>query len=230
MKTKKIPVRYMLAAAAFVGITVTAILFSCDVYRIVPLYVSLVVMILQTRANRACFLLGGLNAAYYAVVYVTLKLYGMALYSICVACPLQIITYIRWCRQPYAQATVLRRLTLKQRIGWGAGMAALWAALYLILDAFGSGYLILDNTISVISAAGNVGSMLSLIEFPFMQILAQVLNITLYVKMVAEDPRQWTYLIYSVYALACCGMSACYMQGLYRRQRMEHRRDCKREG
>ena len=45
MKTKKIPVRYMLAAAAFVGITVTAILFSCDVYRIVPLYVSLVVMI-----------------------------------------------------------------------------------------------------------------------------------------------------------------------------------------
>ena len=213
--------RYVLVGAAFVGITVTAVLFSCDLYRIIPLYVSLIVMILQTRANRFSFVAGGLNAGYYAVVYFTLKLYGMALYSLLVACPLQIITWLRWRRNPYAQATVLRRLSPKQRIGWSAGLAGIWAVLYLILDAFGSGYLVLDNTISVISAAGNVGSMLSLIEFPFMQILAHMLNITLYVQMVANDPKQWTYLIYSVYALVCSIISACYMHRLYLQQRKE---------
>lgn len=221
MKKKQFDPIYLLVAAAFVGITVTAILFSCDIYRVIPLYVSLVVMILQTRANRLSFLVGGMNAAYYAVVYVTLKLYGMALYSICVACPLQIITWLRWRKNPYAQSTVLRRLTAKQRIGWGAGFVAVWAVLYCILDAFGSGYLILDNTISVISAAGNVGSLLSLIEFPFMQILAQVLNLTLYIQMIGEDPRQWTYLIYTVYALICSAKSAYFMHRLYLKQREE---------
>lgn len=221
MKKKSIPPRCFLAGAAFAGITVTAVLFSCDLYRVLPLYVSLIVMIMQTRADRNCFLVGGLNAAYYAVVYVVLGLYGMALYSLLVAFPLQIITWLRWRRNPYAQATVLRRLSVRQRIGWGAGMAGIWLVLYLILNAFGSGYLILDNTISVISAAGNVGSLLSLIEFPFMQVLAHVLNIALYVQMVGEDPRQWTYLIYSVYALACSILSAYYMHGLYLRQRRE---------
>jgi len=221
MKKKQFDPIYLLVTAAFVGITVAAILFSCDIYRVIPLYVSLVVMILQTRANRLSFLVGGMNAAYYAVVYVTLKLYGMALYSICVACPLQIITWLRWRKNPYAQSTVLRRLTAKQRIGWGVGFVTVWAVLYCILNAFGSGYLILDNTISVISAAGNVGSLLSLIEFPFMQILAQVLNLTLYIQMIGEDPKQWTYLIYTVYALICSAKSAYFMHRLYLKQQEE---------
>ena len=221
MDKKKNLFLYCLMAAAFLGILVTGVLYGCPVYRMIPLCVSLMVMILQTRANRATFLLGGINALYYAVVYFSLKLYGMSLYSLLVACPLQLLTWWRWRKNAYAQATVLRRLTGRQRLRWGLGLAGAWLGLYLLLDAFGSGYLILDNTISIISTAGNLGSVLSLIEFPFAQILAHVLNITLYVQMVVEDPAQWPFLIFFSYALICSSISAWFMHKLYRKQRRE---------
>lgn len=221
MDKKKNGFLYLMVAAAFLGITVTGVVYGCPVYRIIPLCVSLVVMILQTRANRMSFLLGGVNALYYAVVYFSLKLYGMSLYSLLVACPLQIVTWLRWRKNAYAQATVLRRLTGKQRLRWTAGLTGAWMGLYLVLDAFGSGYLILDNTISIISTAGNLGSVLSLIEFPFAQILAHVLNITLYVQMVQQEPAQWPFLIFFTYALICSSISAWYMHKLYRKQRRE---------
>ena len=221
MDKKKNGYVYLLVAAAFLGIVVTGAVYGCPVYRVIPLCVSLVVMLLQTRANRMTFLLGGLNAAYYAVVYFSLGLYGMSLYSLLVACPLQIVTWLRWRKNAYAQATVLRRLTGKQRLRWSAGLAGAWLGLYLVLDAFGSGYLILDNTISIISTAGNLGSVLSLIEFPFAQILAHVLSITLYVQMVQQEPAQWPFLIFFTYALICSSISAWYMHKLYRKQRKE---------
>ena len=221
MDKKKNGFLYLMVAAAFLGITVTGVMYGCPVYRMIPLCVSLMVMILQTRANRMSFLLGGVNALYYAVVYFSLKLYGMSLYSLLVACPLQIMTWLRWRKNAYAHATVLRRLTGKQRLRWSAGLAGAWIGLYLILDAFGSWYLILDHTISIISTAGNLGSVLSLIEFPFAQILAHVLSITMYVQMVLEEPAQWHFLIFFSYALICSSISAHYMHKLYRKQRQE---------
>ena len=210
--------KYILVAIAMSGITVAAILFSCDFYRIIPLYVSLMVMLLQTNANRNCFLLGGLNAAYYSIVYFLLGLYGMALYNLLIACPIQIWTFIRWRKRAYAQAAVLRRLSNHQRAGWLLGFSAAWIVLYFILDAFGSGYLILDNTISIISTAGNFASLLYLIEFPFIQILSHSLNIILNLQMIGTDPKQWTYLVYFIYALVCAILSAITLHKLYREQ------------
>ena len=60
---KKNGLVYLLAAAAFLGIVVTGVVYGCPVYRMIPLCVSLMVMLLQTRVNRMTFLLGGLNAA-----------------------------------------------------------------------------------------------------------------------------------------------------------------------
>ena len=210
--------RYSLMAITFVGITGAAWLSGCAVYRVVPLYVSLVVMFLQTRASRFSFLLGGCNAAYYAGVYVFLGLYGMALYSILMACPIQIVTYVRWKRRADSQGTRLKRLSVRQRLYWVLGAGAVWGILFMILSAFGSGYIILDNSLAVIGAISNIASMLCLIEFAYIQCVVQVLNIVLYVQMIGNDPRQWTFLIYTVYALACALISGIYMQKLYNKQ------------
>ena len=87
--------KYVLIAITAVAITVAAVLTGCPIYRIVPLYVSLFVMYLQTKASRFSFLLGGCNAAYYAAVYAFLGLSGLALYSVLVASPIQMVAYIR---------------------------------------------------------------------------------------------------------------------------------------
>ena len=211
--------RYVLMAAAFAGITAAAILTGSDVYRIIPLYVSLLVMYLQTKASRMSFLLGGCNAAYYAAVYLFLGLYGMAAYSLLIASPIQIFTYIRWKKRAYGDAAILKRLSAKQRLLWAAAFGALWTVLFFTLRALGSGYILLDNTISVISTAANIMGLLYLIEFPYVQCVAHILNITLYVQMVQTQPKQWTYLIYSSYALICGIISAVYMHKLYNKQK-----------
>jgi nicotinamide riboside transporter PnuC len=213
--------KYVLIAITAVAITVAAVLTGCPVYRIVPLYVSLFVMYLQTKASRFSFLLGGCNAAYYAAVYAFLGLYGMALYSVLVASPIQIVTYIRWKKRAYKHSALLKRLTWKQRIMAVAVFAGVWGILYVLLSSLGSGYLVLDNTVSVIGVASNIASLLYLIEFPYVQCLSLVLNIVLYMQMVQTDPMQWTFLIYTIYALICALISAVYMQKLYNWQRKE---------
>ena len=206
--------KYALIGLTAVAITVAAVLTSCPVYRVIPLYVSLAVMYLQTKASRISFLLGGCNAAYYAVVYFFLDLYGMSLYSILVASPIQIATYIRWKKRPFKHSALLKRLSWKQRLAAVLGFGGVWGLLYLVLSGFGSAYLILDNTVSVIGAAANVASLLYLIEFPYVQCLSHILNIVLYIQMVQADPKQWTFLVYTIYALTCAAISAVYMQKL----------------
>lgn len=213
--------KYFLIALTAVAITVAAVLTKCPVYRLVPLYVSLLVMYLQTRVSRFSFLLGGCNAAYYAVVYYALELYGMALYSIFVACPIQIVTYIRWRKNTRSNETVLKRMTGKQRILGGLAFCAGWAVLYFALRAFGSEYLILDNTATLIGVTANVASLLYLIEFPYIQCVTYIVNIALNIQMVQNDARQWTFLIYSIYAFICVIISAVFMQKQYDRQHKE---------
>ena len=206
----------IVATAILVG--AAAILTKCPVYRIIPLYVSLFVMFLQMKAYRVSFLLGGLNAAYYSVVHYFVGLYGLALYSLLVACPIQIVTYIRWKKRAYKHSTLLKKLSWKQRIFSGSIFAVIWCLLYGVLSLFGSGYLILDNSASVIGAAANIASLLYLIEFPYIQCVSLFINILLYINMVPSDPMQWTFLIYTVYALICAIISAVYMQRLYNHQ------------
>lgn len=214
--------KYVLIGLTAAAITAAAVVTGCPVYRVVPLYVSLFVMYLQTKASRFSFLLGGCNAAYYAAVYAFLELYGMALYSVLVASPIQIVTYIRWKKRAYKHSALLKRLSWKQRIMAVVAFAAVWGLLYVVLSGLGSGYLVLDNTVSVIGAASNMASLLYLIEFPYVQCLSLALNIVLYVDMVQTDPMQWTFLIYTTYALICALISAVYMQKLYNWQRKEN--------
>ena len=54
--------RLCLMAVTAILITVTGILFHQSFIRILPLYVSLVVGVLQSRANRYASLLGGMNS------------------------------------------------------------------------------------------------------------------------------------------------------------------------
>ena len=86
--------RLILLGITAAALTVTAVIFKQSVIRTIPLFVSLFIILLQTKANRFAYLLGGGNSILYAVSYVTMGLYGSALYAFCISFPLQIITFI----------------------------------------------------------------------------------------------------------------------------------------
>ena len=67
------PILFILMPITAVAITITGIIWKQSFIRILPLYISLTVMLLQSRANRYAPLIGGLNSILYIFTYIYLS-------------------------------------------------------------------------------------------------------------------------------------------------------------
>ncbi len=201
------------------GITVTGIVFRQSFLRILPLYISLVISLLQSRVNRYASLMGGFNSLLYALVYVYYGLYGSAVYAVLFSCPLQLITFLKWRKNPWGKSTVFRAMTWKQRGLLTAGMILIWCAMSAILTASGSSYVIFDSTITLMGILVSVLTMFAFIEYTVLMIPSSLLNIGLYIAMMEENPEQITYLIYTLYSFTCICTAFFRARKLYREQR-----------
>ncbi len=204
MKPKKIPVAIIvLMLITAVLVTVCGIVFKQDVWKMVPLYVSLFIALLQSRVSRFAPLLGGANSLLYTAVYFSYGLYGQAIYALFVSCPLQIITFVRWQKRKSGGSTVLRKMSNKVRI---AVAAAFVVVLFFVLKFAGdsdSKYYVLDNTVMLLGILATILMMLSCIEYTVLMVASGCCNIFLYISMLETNPEQLTYLVYTAYALIC---------------------------
>lgn len=204
--------------AAAVLITVTGILFGQSFLRILPLYISLMIGLLQSQVSRYAPLIGGFNSVLYALVYFYYGLYASAGYALLISGPLQIITFIRWKKKAYKHSTVFRSMTWKQRGLLTAACVSVWVVLYLILSAFGSSYRLLDNTTTLFGIVITVLTMLSFVEYTVLMIPSSLISIALYAVMIKDSPEQITYLIYSLYSFSCQCVAFVNARKLYREQ------------
>ena len=204
-KAKRMLLIMILTAAA---ITASGILCGQAAVRMLPLYVSLVIALLQSRVSRLAPLIGGINALLYSAVYAFYRLYASAAYALLVSCPLQIVTFILWSRHPWDGSTMLKRMSLKRRLLLAAAGAAAWIAICLALSGTKASHSLLDTGITVSGIIATILMMLSYIEYTIMMLAGQLLSICLYIAMLADSPEQTPYLIYSVYSLICSA-AAC---------------------
>ncbi len=204
MKPKKLPVAIIvLMLITAVLVTICGIVFKQDVWKMIPLYVSLFIALLQSRVSRFAPLLGGANSLLYTAVYFSYALYGQALYALFVSCPLQIITFVRWQKRKSGGSTVLRKLSRLMRI---LAAAIFVVTLIIVLRFAGdsdSNYYVLDNTVMLLGIFATILMMLSYIEYTVLMVASGCCNIFLYISMLEENPEQLTYLVYTVYALIC---------------------------
>ncbi len=204
MKPKKIPVGIIaIMIITAVLVTICGIVFKQDVWKMIPLYVSLFIALLQSRVSRFAPLLGGANSLLYTAVYFSYALYGQALYALFVSCPLQIITFVRWQKRKSGGSTVLRKLSRRMRI---LIAAAFVVVLFVVLQFAGesdSKYYVLDNTVMLLGILSTILMMLSFIEYTVLMVTSGCCNIFLYISMLETNPEQLTYLIYTTYALIC---------------------------
>ena len=113
-------------------ITASGIYYKQNFLRILPLYVSLVIALLQSRVNRYASMLGSVNSLLYGAVYFYYNLYGSALSAIFFSCPIQVLTFIRWNKHKSGNSTVLRKMTPKQMILIGTGFIAALVIMWLL--------------------------------------------------------------------------------------------------
>ena len=193
----------ILMAAAGIGITAAGIVFHQSPLRILPLYISLVISFLQSRVNRYAPLLGSFNSLLYAAVYAYYGLLASMAYAVLISCPLQLVTFLRWNKKPYGSSTVFRALTGKQRLLTAAVSVIAGSATLFLLLKLGSSHSVLDTVCTLLGILATILMMLSYVEFSYLTLLGQVFGIALYISMLAQNPEQATYLIYSAYCLVC---------------------------
>ncbi len=225
MKMKKLTPDFIITlcimATTAILITVSAVVFKQSAWRTLPLYVSLFIALLQSRVNRFAPLIGSVNSLVYALVYFSYNLYASALYAVLVSCPLQMVTFLRWRKHKRGTTTRFRSLTGKQRLMIFGSAILAFILLYLIMSALGSGYLLLDNTVTLVGIFSTVFMMLAYIEYTVLVIVGNLCSISLYITMLAAHPEQLTYLIFSCYSLFCGCIAVYHVRLNYKAQQTE---------
>ena len=210
--------RLCLMAVTAILITVTGILFHQSFIRILPLYVSLVVGVLQSRANRYASLLGGMNSILYALVYVYLGLYASAGYAILFSFPLQIMTFILWSRRKQGESTKFRKMSWGCRILVLIGYLTCFAILRMVLQAAGSSHQLLDNMTSLTGILISVLTMFAFVEYTWLMLPSGMLSIVLNFATMQTNPEQITYVIFSFYSITCVTIQFFRVRKLYAEQ------------
>ncbi len=218
MKKEKLFIVILMTLTA-IGITVTGIIFKQSFFRILPLYVSLVVYLLNSRINRFGLLLGALNSVLYCTVFLYYKLYASAFSAIGFSFVFQMITFIRWNKRPYGNSTVLKRLTVKKALLFLTGFAVAWCGTVAALTALKSNNTLLDTTCSLIGLLSYSLMLLSYYEYTFVNVLSALASVALYVQMIPQHPEQTTYLVFSVYSTTCCILAVKKAIAYYKEQR-----------
>ncbi len=202
-------------AVTAVLIAVTSVIYKQSFLRVLPLFISLCVGLFQSRVSRYASLVGGVNSVLYALVYVYYHLYGSALYALLVSCPIQILTFVRWNKNKWKQSTVLRKMSVKQRLVMTAAFCAAFTALWFILPLLGSEYVFLDTASSLLGIITSFMMMFAYIEYTVLMLTGCVVSIVLHVTMLENSPDIMPHLVYSVYSLVCVALSCLRAKKLY---------------
>lgn len=209
---------FILMGCTAILITVAGIYFHQSFLRILPLYISLVIGLLQSRVNRYASLIGSVNSLLYGAVYIYYKLYGSVFSAVLFSFPIQLLTFIRWNKNKWEHSTVLRKMNMKQRILLAIGYFIALAAMWFVLPLIGSEYVFLDSATNLLGIIIYFLTMFAYIEYTFLMIINGIISIALYITMLQATPETVTFLIYSVYSFICIVFSFFQAKSLYASQ------------
>lgn len=190
-----------LVVVTFVGLLISSIWTGQHFLIVLPLFNSLVIMILTSSINRYGQLLGAVNSLVYGGVYFYFGLYGIATSTILVNAPIMFITFILWNKKAYKHSTVLKKLSVKQRgIGFILFLCLMVGSFVVLKFINPEGHILLDTVISVLGYVIAFLMMFAFVEAYPLNVISCLLNLILFAVMTTEDIKQLPYFIFSLYS------------------------------
>ncbi len=208
-----------LTAVSALLITVSGIVFKQEIFRIIPLYISLFVGVLQMKANRFSYLIGGLNCFIYTAIFISLGLYATAASVILFSSPMQLITFWRWNKKSYKRSTKFRSLTAK---GWMLIVVAFAVSFFVVnfaLDSVDSSHPVIDNLATLVGIVASVLSLLCYREYSWVMLVSGVVNLAFYIVLAIDDPAQITYIVYATNSMICVVCQFFAVRAIYAEQK-----------
>ncbi len=220
---KKIFSEYIPMLITFIGMIVCSIVFKQDFIKTLPCCISLVVMLLNSKANRLGFILAIINSFIYIIGYFLEGLYGQvgsALFGIVIA----LFSFFLWRKNARGMATKFRRLSIKQTALFLALFIVSYAITCFILIKIGGQVVYLDGLTLILGIGVNLLTMFAFIEAPFVNIANQVIATAIWiVKVASESVASITYVIISIYNLYMVVRTCITYVSLYKTQNKEEK-------
>lgn len=226
MKNKPKPDKIRILTLVLAAVTAVAITFftyrygeGTKILIVVPLYVSICVLFIQSGVNRWAFLIGAINALFYAAVYVYDGLYLTAVSAALFSFPVQLWTFFRWKKKDTDGKTVFYTLKNSTRCLIALGFAILFAILYKLLQHFGSDWGVYDCSSMLLGIIVTVLCAVPYVEYSPLQCLSTFISLVMFTKMALKDPIQYTYLAYEIYCTFCVSQAFVRIMKIYRKQK-----------
>lgn len=210
-------------AVSAVLITVSGIVYKQSAIMMLPLYISLFVMLLNSSANRFGPLIGGLNCLLYTYVYFHYGLYGMAISTLLTSVPIQIMTFILWNKHAYQSSTVFKKLSLRGRVITAAIFAAVCVGAYALLSMTDSSYKLLDTLNSLFGILVSLLTLFAFIEYAPLNLVSSAIAVVTYVILTVDAPEQMPFLVSTVHSLICVVRANFCVFRLYSEQKVAKR-------
>lgn len=203
-------------------VTVSAVLVHQSFIRVMPLYVSVFIMLLMSKANRYAYLIGGLNAISYGFIALYYDIPGSAISAFFVSFPLQIVSFIRWSKSSWKATTVFKKMSLRGRIINVVLITVIWAGYYAVIKALGSASSLIDSMASLLGMYITLLQVLKYSEYTILMIPSGLLSISLYISLITKgNIEQVPFLIYSCYSLCCVIRSVFNVKRIIKEQESE---------
>ncbi len=219
-RTKKsIFLEYLPIFITFVVIVVSAIIVKQKFIKTLPLCISLVIMLLNARANRIGFLIGAINTLIYIIGYLQEGLYGTVV-SALFGGVIQLVTFFRWKKHAYKKATTFRRFTKGEFIITIAGVLICWAVVSAILWKINGTEFLLDGFTTTLGFILPVLTMFAFVETPFINLILQSVTLTIWVRIIISSGNiaNLTYIIYLTYCMYMVSRQGVSYIKLYKEQ------------
>ena len=184
-------------------IITSEIIFKQAWYRMIPLCISTVLMMLQIKANRYCVLINAFNSCLYGIVAISLELYATAFNSFFVTFPVQLATFFMWNRKKYKNTTIFKRLSKKQCISIIILTIIGWGVYIISLNKLDSPYIIIDSAMNVTGIVAIILSLFTYYEYIYFNLISVTLNVLIYFTLTMNDIAQITFLILQAYNFVC---------------------------
>ncbi len=204
-----------------VGITVAGVYYKQKFFLYMPLYISLVIGLLQSKVSRYSCLLGSANSILYGIVYFYYKIYASAISAVFFSFPIQLITFIRWNKNKRGNSTKLNKLRPKHRLLLLAGYVVALILMWFLLPLIGSEYVFLDSATNLLGIIIYFLTMFAFVEYTACMLVNGLITISLYITMLENSPDILTHLIFSVYSFICISFAFFEARKLYKLQQKE---------
>lgn len=194
---------FVLVAITATLITAIALKYKAGWMVVIPLYISMCSMFLQSKVNKYAYLVGGTNSILYGAADIYNTLYTSAANCLLISFPMQILTFFKWKKNSQNGNVIFKKLTLKSGLLLALIYLAGWLTLYMVFSVFGSKYILLDSIATVTSITSTFLCILRFREYVFFQISSVLMSTATYISMLPERPMQLAYVVYNIYALLC---------------------------